>query len=155
MPDARLTKKTGYKELVVSKQVLCHKEASASFFLCLFTLLRHLFAFLCKKSSVLSRAIPARLLYPVFIWLRLTYLAYTIYTQNFYKKCIHKVSEIYQHLRKKNMHILTYTQKHNITKNVHTYMRTKPYMVKCIRLLAAAGMRYKQRVHTLYIHIYL
>ena len=53
------------------------------------------------------------------------------------------------------MHILTYTQKHNITKNVYTYMRTKQYVVKCIRLLAAAGMRYKQKVHTLYIHIYL
>lgn len=40
-------------------------------------------------------------------------------------------------------------------KNVYTYMRTKPYVVKCIRLLAAAGMRYKQKVHTLYVHIYL
>ena len=38
------------------------------------------------------------------------------------------------------MYILTYTQKHNITKNVYTYMHTKPYVVKCIRLLAAAGM---------------
>lgn len=47
------------------------------------------------------------------------------------------------------MHILTYTQKHNITKNVHTYMHTKPYMIKCIRLLAAAGRGYRQKVHTL------
>lgn len=53
------------------------------------------------------------------------------------------------------MHTLTYTQKHNITKNVHTYMCTKPYMVKCIRLLAAAGMRHKQKMHILYISIYL
>ena len=51
------------------------------------------------------------------------------------------------------MHILTYTQKHNITKNVHTYMHTKQYMIKCIRLLAAAGRGYRQNVHTLYIHI--
>ena len=40
-------------------------------------------------------------------------------------------------------------------KNVHTYMRTKPYVVKCIRLLAAAGRGYRQKVHTLYIPICL
>jgi len=63
---------------------------------------------LCQRAT--------RPLYPVFSWPRLTYSAYAIYAQNFYKKCIYKVLKIWQHLRKKNMHILIYTQKHSIAK---------------------------------------
>ena len=42
-----------------------------------------------------------------------------------------------------------------MSENVHTYMHAKPYMIKCIRLLAAAGRGYRQKVHTLYIPICL
>ena len=79
---------------------------------------------------------------------------YTICTQNFCKKCICKVSDIRQSLHKKYIHL--YTQKKcDIAKSVHTYIYIQAASIKCIYLSAAESRRYKQKVHTLYIHIHL
>ena len=79
---------------------------------------------------------------------------YTICTQNFCKKCICKVSDIRQSLHKKCIYL--YTQKKcDIAKSVHTYIYIHAASIKCIYLSAAESRRYKQKVHTLYIHIHL
>ena len=68
-------------------------------------------------------------------------VVYIIYMHNFFcKKCICKVSDIRKHLYKKCVYLYTYIQAMSI---------------KCIYLSAAAGRRYEQKVHILYIPIYL
>ena len=70
-------------------------------------------------------------------------VVYIIYIHNFFcKKCICKV--------------YLYTQKKcDIAKSVHTYIYIHAASIKCIYLSAAESRRYKQKVHTLYIHIHL
>lgn len=68
-------------------------------------------------------------------------VVYIIYMHNFFcKKCICKVSDIRKHLYKKCVYLYTYIQAMSI---------------KCIYFSAAAGRRYEQKVHILYIPIYL
>ena len=43
----------------------------------------------------------------------------------------------------------------DIAKSVHTYIYIQAASIKCIYLSAAESRRYKQKVHTLYIHIHL
>lgn len=79
---------------------------------------------------------------------------YTICTQNFCKKCICKVSSIQQYLHKKCVYLYAY-EKCDIAKSVYTYIYIQAISIKCIYLSAAAGRQYKQKVHILYIPIYL
>lgn len=53
------------------------------------------------------------------------------------------------------MRILIYIQQRDIAKSVHTYIYIQAMSIKCIYLSAAAGRRYEQKVHILYIPIYL
>lgn len=79
---------------------------------------------------------------------------YTICTQNFYKKCICKVSDIQQYLYKKCVHLYAY-EKCDIAKSVHTYIHIQAMSIKCIYLSAAAGRRYKQKdAYTIYTYIF-
>ena len=53
------------------------------------------------------------------------------------------------------MRILICIQERDIAKSVHTYIYIQAASIKCIYLSAAESRRYKQKVHTLYIPIYL
>ena len=82
-------------------------------------------------------------------------VVYIIYIHNFFcKKCICKVLVIRQYLHKKCVYLYAYK---NVTsqKAVHTYIYIQAASIKCIYLSAAESRRYKQKVHTLYIHIHL
>ena len=82
------------------------------------------------------------------------YCVYAICTQNFFKKCICKVSDIQQYLYKKCVHLYAY-EKCDIAKSVHTYIYIQAMSIKCIYLSAAAGRRYKPKgAYTIYIYIF-
>lgn len=80
-------------------------------------------------------------------------VVYILYVPKIFVKCICKVSDIRQSLHK---NIYTYIHKKmRHRKSVHTYIYIQAASIKCIYLSAAESRRYKQKVHTLYIHIHL
>lgn len=79
------------------------------------------------------------MLYMYKIFIKSAHIKYQRFINTYAKICI------YLHIHKSTI----------LQKNVYTYMRTKQYVVKCIRLLAAASRRHKQKMHTLHIPIYL
>ena len=79
---------------------------------------------------------------------------YNIYTQFFLQK-VYMESISYSAVLTQKMRILICIQERDIAKSVHTYIYIQAASIKCIYLSAAESRRYKQKVHTLYIHIHL
>lgn len=82
-------------------------------------------------------------------------VVYILYVPKIFVKSVYVKYQIFGSPYTKNVYTYIHKKKCDIAKSVHTYIYIHAASIKCIYLSAAESRRYKQKVHTLYIHIHL